>query len=192
MSAQPVSPPHQPRLRSTDRAEARRAAEAAIDASTDFFGPVSNFGIPIAAVLDTQKDPELFVSPSPLFSQIHRLPPLSTSVVDSETAQLIYHVMVQDIRPYDWRASPLLLDLHAVLVCRDAEELPAVRVPLCEFRGADDPSRAVHEVLEVCRDPIAFHASYMKRGFGRLEGHLEKKFAKTSNGSMQDFWERNC
>ncbi len=26
---------------------------------TDFWGPVSNFGIPIAAVMDTQKSPEL-------------------------------------------------------------------------------------------------------------------------------------
>lgn len=28
---------------------------------TDFWGPVSNFGIPIAAVMDTQKSPELYV-----------------------------------------------------------------------------------------------------------------------------------
>lgn len=27
---------------------------------TDFWGPVSNFGIPIAAVMDTQKDPEMY------------------------------------------------------------------------------------------------------------------------------------
>lgn len=26
---------------------------------TDFWGPASNFGIPIAAVMDTQKDPEM-------------------------------------------------------------------------------------------------------------------------------------
>ena len=30
----------------------------------DFWGPASNFGIPIAAVLDTQKDPEMFAFPS--------------------------------------------------------------------------------------------------------------------------------
>ncbi|CAF9915641.1 hypothetical protein IMSHALPRED_002661 [Imshaugia aleurites] len=28
--------------------------------STHFWGPVSNFGIPIAAVMDTQKDPEIY------------------------------------------------------------------------------------------------------------------------------------
>jgi hypothetical protein len=28
---------------------------------TDFWGPASNFGIPIAAVMDTQKDPEMYV-----------------------------------------------------------------------------------------------------------------------------------
>lgn len=33
----------------------------------DFWGPVSNFGIPIAAVMDTQKSPELYVSTSPTF-----------------------------------------------------------------------------------------------------------------------------
>lgn len=27
----------------------------------DFWGPVSNFGIPVAAVLDTQKSPDLYV-----------------------------------------------------------------------------------------------------------------------------------
>ena len=27
----------------------------------DFWGPVSNFGIPVAAVMDTQKDPEMYV-----------------------------------------------------------------------------------------------------------------------------------
>ena len=26
---------------------------------TDFWGPVSNFGIPVAAVMDTKKDPEM-------------------------------------------------------------------------------------------------------------------------------------
>jgi hypothetical protein len=27
----------------------------------DFWGPASNFGIPIAAVMDTQKDPDMYV-----------------------------------------------------------------------------------------------------------------------------------
>jgi hypothetical protein len=31
--------------------------------SADFWGPISNFGIPVAAVLDTQKSPELYVAP---------------------------------------------------------------------------------------------------------------------------------
>ena len=30
----------------------------------DFWGPVSNFGIPIAAVMDTQKDPEMYATPN--------------------------------------------------------------------------------------------------------------------------------
>lgn len=29
--------------------------------SVDFWGPLSNFGIPIAAIMDTQKDPEMLV-----------------------------------------------------------------------------------------------------------------------------------
>ncbi|CCD42337.1 hypothetical protein BofuT4_uP014650.1 [Botrytis cinerea T4] len=28
--------------------------------STHFWGPVSNFGIPVAAVMDTQKSPDLY------------------------------------------------------------------------------------------------------------------------------------
>ena len=32
---------------------------------TDFWGPASNFGIPIAAVMDTQKDPEMYALPHP-------------------------------------------------------------------------------------------------------------------------------
>ncbi|RMZ78129.1 hypothetical protein DV738_g3991, partial [Chaetothyriales sp. CBS 135597] len=31
--------------------------------STHFWGPVSNFGIPVAAVLDTKKDPEIISGP---------------------------------------------------------------------------------------------------------------------------------
>lgn len=31
------------------------------NAGADFWGPVSNFGIPIAAVMDTQKDPDMYV-----------------------------------------------------------------------------------------------------------------------------------
>jgi len=34
--------------------------------STHFWGPVSNFGIPIAAVMDTQKDPEFISGPMTL------------------------------------------------------------------------------------------------------------------------------
>jgi hypothetical protein len=33
--------------------------EVHADQEIDFWGPVSNFGIPIAAVMDTQKSPEL-------------------------------------------------------------------------------------------------------------------------------------
>ena len=33
-----------------------------INIRTDFWGPASNFGIPIAAVLDTQKDPAMYVA----------------------------------------------------------------------------------------------------------------------------------
>jgi ribosomal protein S2 len=33
--------------------------------STHFWGPASNFGIPIAAVMDTQKDPEMYVVIAP-------------------------------------------------------------------------------------------------------------------------------
>lgn len=31
----------------------------------DFWGPVSNFGIPIAAIADMSKDPEMYVRPAP-------------------------------------------------------------------------------------------------------------------------------
>ena len=34
----------------------------------DFWGPASNFGIPIAAVMDTQKDPEMYESKSLLWT----------------------------------------------------------------------------------------------------------------------------
>jgi len=47
-----------------------------MDYLTDFWGPVSNFGIPVAAVMDTQKSPELYVTffsfaprTKPIFSQ---------------------------------------------------------------------------------------------------------------------------
>ena len=31
----------------------------------DFWGPVSNFGLPLAAIYDTQKDAEMFVAMAP-------------------------------------------------------------------------------------------------------------------------------
>lgn len=34
---------------------------------TDFWGPVSNFGIPLAAIMDTQKSPDLYVPLPPPF-----------------------------------------------------------------------------------------------------------------------------
>lgn len=43
----------------------------------DFWGPASNFGIPIAAVMDTQKDPELYASSRPctgIYDILHFLP----------------------------------------------------------------------------------------------------------------------
>lgn len=43
-------------------------ALANVSIPADFWGPVSNFGIPIAAVMDTQKDPEMYASSRiPLF-----------------------------------------------------------------------------------------------------------------------------
>lgn len=48
----PVTPPNLP-----------PTALANVSVSADFWGPVSNFGIPIAAVMDTQKDPEMYASP---------------------------------------------------------------------------------------------------------------------------------
>jgi hypothetical protein len=39
-----------------------RRMNAQVFNRVDFWGPASNFGIPIAAVMDTQKDPEMYVS----------------------------------------------------------------------------------------------------------------------------------
>ena len=43
--------------------------------SPDFWGPVSNFGIPIAAVMDTQKDPEMYLPSLPPFHPSKQNPP---------------------------------------------------------------------------------------------------------------------
>jgi hypothetical protein len=32
------------------------------DSTTDFWGPASNFGIPLAAIADMKKDPEMYVT----------------------------------------------------------------------------------------------------------------------------------
>ncbi|KAL8953671.1 MAG: hypothetical protein Q9222_000508 [Ikaeria aurantiellina] len=57
--------------------------------STHFWGPASNFGIPIAAILDTQKDPELSVfSVMNVFRPIS--PDLSTASVGSCTLADMY------------------------------------------------------------------------------------------------------
>ncbi len=49
--------------------------------STDFWGPVSNFGIPIAAVMDTQKDPDMCALPS-LIPQAHKLAAIPSLTCD--------------------------------------------------------------------------------------------------------------
>jgi len=46
--------------------------------TTDFWGPVSNFGIPFAAVMDTQKSPELYVVSTPLHRPLTRCPELGS------------------------------------------------------------------------------------------------------------------
>lgn len=45
---------------------------------TDFWGPVSNFGIPVAAVLDTQKSPDLYVEPAASLLFFFPFPPAAT------------------------------------------------------------------------------------------------------------------
>jgi hypothetical protein len=41
----------------------------------DFWGPASNFGIPIAAIADMSKDPEMFVPPPNTYLTRYPLPP---------------------------------------------------------------------------------------------------------------------
>lgn len=56
-STRTSAPPPPPRA---ERAGAvPRLSGADAFGATDFWGPVSNFGIPVAAVLDTQKSPDL-------------------------------------------------------------------------------------------------------------------------------------
>ena len=69
--------------------------------------------------------------------------------------KLICFAVLQDIWPYDGRSDALLGDLHALLNGRDTTELSAVRVPFCEFWGADDADGAVYELLEVCPDSVS-------------------------------------
>lgn len=120
------------------------------------------------------------------------------SVVDKRIAQLTYRAVVQDIRPRDWRASPLLFDLHAVLVCRDAEELPAVRVPLCEFRGADDAGGQVREVLEVRRKislVSTVYAGYIRKAseayMNEMWGNL-RRLRRPASGNISSCWRGNA
>lgn len=72
--------------------------------NVDFWGPASNFGIPIAAVMDTQKSPELYV-PIPPF------PPLPCP-------SILQLTISQHLRHHDRRISPLLRDLHALRIRR--------------------------------------------------------------------------
>lgn len=47
------------RIRKTEGEEIGRESNA--DLRADFWGPASNFGIPIAAIADMSKDPEMYV-----------------------------------------------------------------------------------------------------------------------------------
>ena len=83
----------------------------------DFWGPVSNFGIPVAAVMDTQKDPEMYV-PCQVESVCHILIScftLSNSISGSMTASLV--VYSATFMRYSLAITPknyLLFGCHAV------------------------------------------------------------------------------
>lgn len=74
------------------RAEAKGVGKRKLTPSADFWGPVSNFGIPVAAIMDTQKDPEMYVMNSLFYffestprTSIHsRMSPLQTGWSSNE------------------------------------------------------------------------------------------------------------
>lgn len=60
------------------------------------------------------------------------------------------HILIsQYFWPNDGRAHRLCRHVHALLHGRYAEELPPLRLPFSEFRGAVDAGGAVFEILEV-------------------------------------------
>lgn len=60
-----------------------------ISLAIDFWGPVSNFGIPLAAVMDTQKDPEMYVSLLLPGNILPTYPPIYLSSTGSDKARKI-------------------------------------------------------------------------------------------------------
>ena len=117
---------------------------------TDFWGPASNFGIPIAAVMDIQKDPEMWDSfyssiPIPPLVPQHLCLPLIDPLSNLILTKLSQHFRSHDRRPYR-----LLRNIHALLPRRHAQELPPLRLPCDQFHFSDHTGISVLELLEVC------------------------------------------
>jgi hypothetical protein len=104
------------------------------DSCLDFWGPASNFGIPLAAVMDTQKDPEMYVG---------RLE-LKQRESDEQERPADRSRAKQHLRPHDSSFNRLLRNFHALLHGRNTQELPSIRLPRGQLQ------RTAHARIPVC------------------------------------------
>ena len=103
----------------------------------DFWGPASNFGIPLAAIADMKKDPEMYVPPKLSLGSDgqHTLPdPLPRSLCVFQIRGGWYLISSQYLGNLHRSSDCLLWNLHALFHGRYAEELPSFCLPFYQLQ----------------------------------------------------------
>lgn len=116
---------------------------------TDFWGPVSNFGIPIAAIADMSKDPEMYVFKTCTHCRYSRARVSYQIVIRFSTFLL---TQSQYLRPYDWCPDALLRHLHALCARCVARKLPTLRLPRYQLHLSARPGLQIYQPLPLWRE----------------------------------------
>jgi hypothetical protein len=125
----------------------------------------------MAAILDAQKNPEMYVFPQRPRSETRRLPlilPVTPPIAPRAPTQLytcpevvtrprhflMRFLNLQYLAEDDRRSHNLLGNIYALRARRAAEELPPVRLPFHQFWLPVNAGIPVHELLPVCPSPF--------------------------------------
>ena len=105
----------------------------------DFWGPASNFGIPVAAVMDVQKDPDMYARSN------------SYSCPRQDPISFLLNLL-QYIWAHDRCSRFVLWNIHALRSCCHTEKPSAICMPFHQLWRPEYSGLSLFAVLEVSRD----------------------------------------